>query len=347
MKPVTVSIVIPTLNSRRTIEQCLESIFIQDFDRGRLEIVVADAGSTDGTLGIISKRAAQAAASALVRVVANPLKTGEAGKAAGVKAAVNQIVALVDSDNVLPEKGWLQKMVAPFRDPQIVASEPIAYTYAREDSAINRYCALLGMNDPICLFLGNYDRYCRLTGRWTGLDLPSREAPGYKKVLLTGERLPTIGANGFLIRRQALLDHHAGEAFDYLFDIDVLHRMSLTGETYVAKVYTSIRHLFCDRISHFYRKQSRRVNDYLYYRKSGTRSYNWGKMSPGGYFRFALGAVTVFPLALQALEGYRKAPDRCWLLHPLLGLLTLTAYGAGYGRSLFSTKVFNRESWRQ
>ncbi len=38
------------------------------------------------------------------------LKTGEAGKAAGVKHARNEIIALIDPDNILPSRDWLSRM---------------------------------------------------------------------------------------------------------------------------------------------------------------------------------------------------------------------------------------------
>ena len=46
------SIIIPTLNSGRTLEACLAAIRGQNFPRHELEIVIADADSTDDTLAI-------------------------------------------------------------------------------------------------------------------------------------------------------------------------------------------------------------------------------------------------------------------------------------------------------
>ncbi|MDD3544066.1 MAG: glycosyltransferase, partial [Kiritimatiellae bacterium] len=145
-----VSFVIPTLNSGNTLEVCLQAILSQTLPRDSFEIVLADAGSADNTLDI-------ARACGVDKIVENPLKTGEAGKAAGIQAASGDIIALVDSDNILPDPEWLQRMVAPFDDPRIAASEPIAYTVRPEDPALTRYFALLGMNDPLCLFTRNYD----------------------------------------------------------------------------------------------------------------------------------------------------------------------------------------------
>jgi len=192
-----VSVVIPTLNSGRTLQACLQAITEQKFPQGRCEIVIADAGSTDDTLEI-------ARACGVDKIVENPLKTGEAGKAAGIQAASGDIIALVDSDNILPDPEWLQRMVAPFDNPQIVASEPIAYTVRPEDPALTRYFALLGMNDPLCLFTRNYDRLCAITGTWTGLKVPQTDRGDYLELTLSEEALPTIGANGFVFRRSLL-----------------------------------------------------------------------------------------------------------------------------------------------
>ncbi|MBI5183741.1 MAG: glycosyltransferase, partial [Nitrospinae bacterium] len=156
-KTPTVSIIIPTLNSARTLKDCLYSITIQDYPKDKIEIIIADGGSTDDTMAIINSFNPTN-----ILVVPNPLKTGEAGKAAALKRANNQILAFIDSDNILQDEDWLKRMIEPFKDPEIIASEPIEYTYRASDSYITRYCALLGMNDPLCLFLGNYDRYCTL-----------------------------------------------------------------------------------------------------------------------------------------------------------------------------------------
>jgi glycosyltransferase involved in cell wall biosynthesis len=115
---VTVSIIIPTLNSMRTLRACLDAIAGQDYPLEKLEVVLADAGSTDGTRELAGEYA-------FARVVENPLKTGEAGKAAAIEAAEGEFLALIDSDNVLESPDWLRKMLAPFADPRIAATEPL------------------------------------------------------------------------------------------------------------------------------------------------------------------------------------------------------------------------------
>ena len=312
-----VSIVIPTLNSAGTLGTCIQSILSQTLPRGRYEIVLADAGSADDTLDI-------ARACGVDKIVENPLRTGEAGKAAGIQAASGDIIALVDSDNILPDPEWLQRMVAPFDDPRIAASEPIAYTVRPEDPALTRYFALLGMNDPLCLFTRNYDRYCAITGTWTGLKVPQTDRGDYLELTLSEEALPTIGANGFVFRR-SLLDHVAWSP--YFFDIDVMHQAVRAGFTRVAKVKTGIVHLYCSRLSDFTRKQRRRIRDFLYFAQEKQRTYPWDRQRRSGIALFCLSTVLVVPLLVQMARGFTRKPDRAWLYHVPVCWITLLMYG--------------------
>ncbi|MFP3160540.1 MAG: glycosyltransferase, partial [Vulcanisaeta sp.] len=50
-----VSVVIPTYNEARVIYQRLDNIAEQDYPRDRLEIIVVDGGSTDGTTDLVKK----------------------------------------------------------------------------------------------------------------------------------------------------------------------------------------------------------------------------------------------------------------------------------------------------
>ena len=96
--------IIPTLNSAKTLRACLESIAMQDYPKDKIEIIIADAGSTDQTLDIISEFSVASnlepqtsncsfppsrfhPLTSNLQIVSNDLQTGEAGKAAAVKHA--------------------------------------------------------------------------------------------------------------------------------------------------------------------------------------------------------------------------------------------------------------------
>jgi len=314
----SVSIIIPTLNSARTLGPCLQSIFEQDFPRDKIEVIVADGGSSDKTVEIAREYR-------VVKILSNPLRTGEAGKALGAEMAKNEIVAFIDSDNVLPSPNWLKAMVRPFKDNQVTGTEPLYYTRRERDPLITRYCALTGMNDVLCLFLGNYDRYSYMTGKWTELKVDTVDRGDYLLVQLDEKNIPTMGANGFLVRAGALKSVNCNP---YLFDIDVIYQLVKTDRNRFAKVKIGIVHLFTDNMETYVRKTHRRIRDYLDYEK--LRKYPWRRLKKLGILKFVLYTLLIAPLARSLLRGYMKHPDRAWLFHPIACWITLLTYGMTY-----------------
>ena len=345
MKPnKTVSIVTPTFNSIRTLDLYMQAIMKQTYPHELLEIVFADGGSTDGTLQKIEEYKNDI--DIQISLYTNPLKTAEAGKAVGVKKVKNEVVCLLDSDNIIPDEIWLERMIVPFEEELIVASEPIEYTYRKEDNVINRYCALIGMNDPLCIFTGNYDRYCRITGKWTEVQREEIDRGDYLSIKFRADMIPTIGANGFLMRTKELIQNFEGE---YLFDIDVLWELFLKNpELRVAKVKTGIVHLFCSDIRTFYRKQNRRIKDFLYFSDAKGRKYPWGKIGKWKIVVFALCCITILPLLIQIIIGFCRKPDlKAWLFHFAACWITLWVYGWGTIGGIFKKEAASRDEWKQ
>lgn len=344
MNQKSVSIVTPTFNSMRTLKLYMEAIICQTYPHDLIEIIFADGGSQDGTIETIKEYRSQTDIS--VSLYENPFKTAEAGKAVGVRKATHEIVCLLDSDNILPDNDWLERMMKPFEDELIVASEPIEYTYRREDNTINRYCALIGMNDPLCMFTGNYDRYCRVTGKWTEVEREEKDCGDYLSIKFRADMIPTIGANGFLMRSKELIENFEG---DYLFDIDVLWELFLKNpDLRVAKVKTGIVHLFCSDIKTFCRKQNRRIKDFLYFSDAKGRKYPWGKISKGKIVVFALCCMTVIPLVVQSVIGSIRQKDfKAWAFHLVACWITLWVYGWGTIIGLFKKEAASRDGWKQ
>lgn len=332
-----ISILIPTLNAESVLEKCLKSISEQEYPKESVEIIVADGGSIDKTREVAKKYG--------VTVIENPLKTGEAGKMVALRAASGKYVALIDSDNILPDKNWLSRMIEPLeKHPEVLGSEPISYTWRKEDGFIARYCALIGMNDPFVMFLGNYDRINLITGKWTEVPHTEEDFGDYIKVKLKEKVLPTIGANGTVFRTDFLKKFGAN---DYLFDIDILAKeLQEKGNINFIKVKIGIIHTFCESdVSKFIRKQIRRAQDFMFFQTSkNIRSYDWNTMDffgsrPWGLIKFIISCVLVFPLIIQSLIGYSKKPDPAWFFHPLACDITLFVY-AWY--RIFG-KLYNRE----
>jgi glycosyltransferase involved in cell wall biosynthesis len=333
----SISVLIPTLNAAKVLGSCLRSIANQDYPAEKIEIIIADGGSTDKTLEIAKRYR--------TKIYQNPLKTGEAGKAVALRQARGELVVLIDSDNILPEKNWLKKMVEPFSDPEIIGSEPWEFTYRKQDGFIDRYCALMGMNDPLCYFLGNYDRRNVLSGKWTGLPVKQEDKGDWLKITLKLGAIPTIGANGTILRKSHLRGVNVG---DYLFDIDVIASLAAQKPVKFAKVKVGIIHLYCGSdVGKFIRKQTRRIRDYLYYQKIGARSYPWQKQNKAGLVKFVLACFTLLPLLYQTIKGYFKKPDSAWFFHPLACWLTLITYAQVSLLGKVTTVKMGRERWGQ
>ena len=98
-----VSVVLPTLNERYYIRDCLDSLLAQDY-AGLVEILVVDGGSTDGTREIV------AAEGKPVRLVDNPRVTAAAAMNIGIGEAKGDIVCRADA-HTLYHRDYVSKCV--------------------------------------------------------------------------------------------------------------------------------------------------------------------------------------------------------------------------------------------
>jgi glycosyltransferase involved in cell wall biosynthesis len=85
-------VVIPTLNQAETIEDTLQSIFDQDY--GNVEIIVADGGSSDGTLALLERYRPR-----LARVIEGPDRGQSDAINKGFAAASGDIFCWLNSDD--------------------------------------------------------------------------------------------------------------------------------------------------------------------------------------------------------------------------------------------------------
>jgi peptidoglycan/xylan/chitin deacetylase (PgdA/CDA1 family) len=96
-----ISIVIPALDEEGLIAQCLESLKNQDY-QGDYEIIVADNGSTDGTVNIARSYGVKV-------ILCLEKKSVTYARRCGADAALGDIIAQADADTVYP-RDWLAKI---------------------------------------------------------------------------------------------------------------------------------------------------------------------------------------------------------------------------------------------
>jgi cellulose synthase/poly-beta-1,6-N-acetylglucosamine synthase-like glycosyltransferase len=107
--PSKVTVIVATLNSEQTINECLKAILELDYPKDLLEVIVVDGGSKDATVKIAEKHP--------VKVVSTPLNAPAAYNYA-LKIAGNDILGFIDADAKV-EREWLNKLIPHLDDPQV------------------------------------------------------------------------------------------------------------------------------------------------------------------------------------------------------------------------------------
>lgn len=103
-----VSVVIAARNEEKNLGRCLSAILAQDYPKDRLEVVIADGMSTDGSRAVIAKFEGQNVA---VRVVDNPGLGRAHGLNAAIRASRGEIIVRVDARTVI-QPDYVRQSVA-------------------------------------------------------------------------------------------------------------------------------------------------------------------------------------------------------------------------------------------
>lgn len=114
----TVSIIITAFNEEDAIMRTVACCYEADYPRQKLEVIVVDDGSTDGTVKEL--RRAQVFWPDLVIEVFEKNKGKREAMAAGARRAKGEILLYVDSDSFVKKDG-IRKMVQGFADPTVAA----------------------------------------------------------------------------------------------------------------------------------------------------------------------------------------------------------------------------------
>lgn len=185
-----ISVVIPTRNEERYLADCLESLKGQDYG-GEYEVIVADNGSTDGTINIARGYGH--------KIVSCPGKGNVFyARQVGAAAARGEIIVQADGDTVYPG-GWLKRIADHFTThPEVVA-------------VAGRFL----YRDP---------------GRWAGVECWGRNTINRLTTRLFGKPLLVSGAT-FAFRRDAFLTVNGYEGITYSPDqYGIATRLSKVGK---------------------------------------------------------------------------------------------------------------------
>lgn len=107
-----ISIIIPTYNREKLVAKAIQSVADQEFD-GKIEIIIADDGSTDRTLSVVESFGNK------VILLKKPLNCKDQGVAStrnrALKIATQPFISFLDSDDFYL-RGHIKKMVSVLED---------------------------------------------------------------------------------------------------------------------------------------------------------------------------------------------------------------------------------------
>jgi GT2 family glycosyltransferase len=128
MPDVLVSIIVPTYNGAGRIAACLEALCQQAAGRP-VEVLVVDDGSTDSTAQVVGRFPG-------VRLIRQANSGPAAARNRGALEARGSLLLFTDDDCV-PTAGWLDAMLVPFSDTEVVGVKGIYRT--RQKSIVARF----------------------------------------------------------------------------------------------------------------------------------------------------------------------------------------------------------------
>ena len=320
-----VTFVLPTLDEAGRLASCLGSIRAQSYPQERVTIMVADGGSTDGTVEIARRFGCHL-------IDADGL-LAEAAKERALRSLDDdcQLVAMIDADNTLIGTGWLRTVVGALeRYPNALGFESF-YQLAPDDPPLNRYLTgLLQISDPWARAVARRPRLVeQLDDGLQVLELPSDGA------------YPT-GANGFVFRCHLIDDLGAGPFHEATFFPQLIR----AGQRILLKhPEAQVHHAYVAGWRDFQRKKQRVAMHYLLRREETVGQ--WDAALP--LSRRLLAMAYCVSLIGPAVEGAKNAVRDCrpeWLLHPLASSVAVVATILGIAKSIGSRERRRRASRR-
>jgi glycosyltransferase involved in cell wall biosynthesis len=300
--PLNVSFVIAVLNERERLPLVVESIHAQRGFEGRVEIIVADGGSTDGTR--------EYAVESGCILVHNDVRRCEPGIALGMQAASGDVIFTMAADNPLYDENFLCEITAPFADPDVEAAVPaVVATY--DDPWTVHY--INAFTDPFNHFV-YWNAASPLTYRWEYT--PLRTVATYAVYDFRGAQPPLLAlAQGFAVRRG--FARLTGSEED---DIVPVEHLIDRGAHIAIVPGAKITHHTASGYGDFIRKFEGRIRDRfldrsmpVWHREKG-RSFG-RRVRKAIWPFYALSFVAPIAVACYGLLRDRRVE---WLLHPFL-----------------------------
>lgn len=300
-----ISVIIPVFNGEKKLPKCLNSIRKQSYPQDRIEIIIVDDDSQDNTVKVAKEQFG-------AKVVRNGTHDPERGKSIGIEHASGEYLFFVDDDNILTHKRWLENLTRAVVEENCAGGQASHFAYRKKASLMDKYMALYGCGDPAVYYLHRRDHMMKTEKKWHLGGKVLQDTEKYFKVRFDQKTLPTIGSQGFLIKKEYV---HMIKWQPFFYHIDSNLELIKQGYDNYIIMKDAVVHnhsaSYKDFIGKIKRNSAQLGRDDQY----RTYSYNLTMLK-----QVKLGLILgtfIVPFA-DSLRGFVKFPSMAWFVHPLV-----------------------------
>jgi glycosyltransferase involved in cell wall biosynthesis len=330
----TISIVTCNFNADpKLFSQMLQALQMQDYPKTKIEHIVMDGGSTNGSELLAKKFGCKVYSrsdlqnKALVRM------------SLGIKKSVNDIVLFLEPDNIVQSKSWLKEMVKPFIENKYIIATFSAYNSFDEDMPIlTKYCALFGVNDPTLYYLNKSEKLTHFQNDYTKGKIIA-EKKDYWIISFTRDSLPTLGDNGHMVRRKIIAKVNRNS--DTFIHPDAFMNLLNMGHDTYGVVKNSIIHYTGSNIFSFLKRRTTYKAQFYDSRRAERTYFVYNNNSAKDRKNLALYifySLTFIEPLIQSIRGFLSERQVAWFVHPVVCFLTVLSYT----RSELRFRLINR-----
>ena len=323
MKEPKVSFVICTFNCKDYPERCIKSIKKQDYPKNKIEILVVDSYSNDGTIEMVKKYGCKL----ILTKIRGYMEGKGMPKSIGCSKATGDIIVTIDSDNALVEKDWIKKTVYPLMIDKNIAFCISRMAVVKSDPLINQYLSFVG-TDPFAI-------YCSIDPQITLGNIKLEDKGKYYQYKNDLKNYFIAGGYYLAFRKETLK-----KIGGYTRDVDVIYKLAKEGlSTLAIPKEAHMHHLMTKSTSEFLRKKIKWAS-YYFNNPSLVREFKWsgGLFGKFGKIRFSyeiLYNLLFVPAFFVSLKMLIKYNNKAWLLHPFLSCFTTMSYILAFIKTKF------------
>ena len=330
----SISIIARTLNTNLSMfRRVLEAVKMQKYPKKLVEYIVADGGSTNGTIELAKEYGC--------KVIQKDFSVDEEARAGlAIKAARGDLILDLESDNIITSDVWFLQMVKPFQENKNIFFTYSAYNgYEKDMTLTSRYCALIGAPDPVLYYLNKSEKIPLYQQVYTKGDMLD-ETKDYYVIEFNKENLPTLGANGCMILRSAL--NKVNKNALKFTHTDAIAQLVDMGYTTFGVVKNSLIHAAAPRVLDLVRRRVEVKQKYSDARRGRRKYLVYNSKSAAD--RFNLMKCILFSMTFvipfsESIVGYFRSRDVAWFLHAPISFLLVVGYGISELQFQFSRIV--------